>query len=167
MDAVPFTPLTAEFLDDMIENIESLASGSGLNDNSITSDKIDWATIDFKTRVIPGSLFSTAGSKTFDTGLGRKPRMVKLTALPSTRNTNFLLGHGACDGDLSQWTTTAAGSSGGISQRTHTSGFCMRLTTAATHVSLMLLSITGLSETGVITFNVHEPLSLDIAIEVY
>lgn len=41
MDAVPFTPLTAEFLDDMIENIESLAGGTGLNDRSVSLPKID------------------------------------------------------------------------------------------------------------------------------
>jgi hypothetical protein len=51
MDAVPFTPLTAEFLDDMIENIESLSDGTGfengaittntLADNGVTIDKID------------------------------------------------------------------------------------------------------------------------------
>lgn len=59
MDAVPFTPLTAEFLDDMIENIESLSDGTGfetgaittntLADNGVTTDKIDFST--FSSRV--------------------------------------------------------------------------------------------------------------------
>ena len=40
MDAVPFTPLTAAFLDDMIENIEALAAGTGLNSSVVTSTKI-------------------------------------------------------------------------------------------------------------------------------
>lgn len=40
MDAVPFTPLTAEFLDDMIENIQSLSSGTGLDDSSVIGAKI-------------------------------------------------------------------------------------------------------------------------------
>lgn len=35
LDAVPFTPLTAEFLDNMNENIESLATGTGLNDGAV------------------------------------------------------------------------------------------------------------------------------------
>lgn len=39
MDAVPFTPLTAEFLDDMIENIESLSSGTGIGDGAVTAGK--------------------------------------------------------------------------------------------------------------------------------
>ena len=43
MDAVPFTPLTAEFLDDIIENIESLSSGTGIGDGSITAPKLDSA----------------------------------------------------------------------------------------------------------------------------
>jgi hypothetical protein len=45
MDAVPFTPLTAEFLDDMIENIESLADGSGLDNGAIKAKSIDFTTI--------------------------------------------------------------------------------------------------------------------------
>lgn len=37
MDAVPFTPLTAEFLDDMIENIESLSDGTGFGTGVINT----------------------------------------------------------------------------------------------------------------------------------
>jgi hypothetical protein len=35
MDAVPFTPLTAAFLDDMIENIEALAAGTGMDSTAV------------------------------------------------------------------------------------------------------------------------------------
>ena len=49
MDAVPFTPLTAEFLDDIIENIESLADGTGIGDGAVTAAKIEtqqaWQTV--------------------------------------------------------------------------------------------------------------------------
>lgn len=41
MDAVPFTPLTAEFLDNMIENIEALADGSGLDAGSISNANLN------------------------------------------------------------------------------------------------------------------------------
>ena len=40
MDAVPFTPLTAEFLDDMIENIESLSDGTGFQNGAITTNTL-------------------------------------------------------------------------------------------------------------------------------
>ena len=40
MDAVPFTPLTAEFLDDMIENIESLSDGTGFENGAITTNAL-------------------------------------------------------------------------------------------------------------------------------
>lgn len=40
LDAIPFTPLTAQFLDDMIENIESLSDGSGFEDGAITTGSI-------------------------------------------------------------------------------------------------------------------------------
>ena len=60
MDAVPFTPLTAEFLDDIIENIESLSSGTGIDDGSITADKLDWPThIDWSTSAVVTGWSST------------------------------------------------------------------------------------------------------------
>ena len=40
MDAVPFTPLTAEFLDDMIENIQALSAGTGLANGAITTNTL-------------------------------------------------------------------------------------------------------------------------------
>ena len=45
LDAVPFTPLTAEFLDNMNENIESLARGTGLDNKSVKPEKIDLASM--------------------------------------------------------------------------------------------------------------------------
>ena len=44
LDAVPFTPLTAEFLDNMNENIESLARGTGLEPAAVKASNIDFAT---------------------------------------------------------------------------------------------------------------------------
>ena len=56
MDAVPFTPLTAEFLDDMIENIQSLSSGTGfatgaigagtLANGAVAKSNIDYTSVD-------------------------------------------------------------------------------------------------------------------------
>lgn len=43
MDAVPFTPITSEWGDQIIENIEALADGSGLDDGIIDSSKVDWS----------------------------------------------------------------------------------------------------------------------------
>lgn len=43
MDAVPFTILPAEFLDDMIENIESLAGGTGFNPGAVGGGSINFA----------------------------------------------------------------------------------------------------------------------------
>lgn len=41
-DAVPFTTLTAQFYDETIENIESLADGSGIDTSAINSSKINF-----------------------------------------------------------------------------------------------------------------------------
>ena len=41
-DAVPFTPLTAQFLDEMIANDEALSAGTGLNDGAVTASKLNF-----------------------------------------------------------------------------------------------------------------------------
>lgn len=41
-DAVPFTTLTAQFYDETIENIESLADGSGMDNDSIPASAINF-----------------------------------------------------------------------------------------------------------------------------
>lgn len=43
MSFSPFAILTAEEMNDLVENIEALANGSGLDDDAVTSDKIDWS----------------------------------------------------------------------------------------------------------------------------
>lgn len=41
MNFTPFDPLTAAELDDIVENVEALAAGTGLNDQVVTPDKLD------------------------------------------------------------------------------------------------------------------------------
>lgn len=51
MDFTPFDILTAEEMDDLVENIESLADGSGIGDKAVTADKIDLSTLNYKKRL--------------------------------------------------------------------------------------------------------------------
>lgn len=46
---VPLDILTAEEMNQLVANIESLSSGTGLADGAITSDKIDWTTYYYST----------------------------------------------------------------------------------------------------------------------
>jgi hypothetical protein len=70
MDFTPFDTLSAAELDDMVENIEALAAGTGLNDSVVTPDK---RTGGFKV----GSLASPAGTgNSAVTGVGFTPKMV-------------------------------------------------------------------------------------------
>ena len=85
LDAVPFTPLTAEFLDNMNENIESLARGTGLEPAAVKASNIDFATFaahDYSTAEVSTGrkwtngrmiyqkslVFSTTGSGAEETG---------------------------------------------------------------------------------------------------
>jgi hypothetical protein len=46
MDFDPLTTLPAAMLDQMVENIEALADGTGLDDLAVTKDKIDFSSFD-------------------------------------------------------------------------------------------------------------------------
>lgn len=43
----PFDPLTAEEQNQLVENIESLADGTGIGDGAVTAQKLDYATLAF------------------------------------------------------------------------------------------------------------------------
>lgn len=45
MSFSPFAILTAEEMNDLVANIESLSDGTGIIDDAITAEKIDWAAI--------------------------------------------------------------------------------------------------------------------------
>ena len=94
MDAVPFTPLTAEFLDDMIENIESLSDGTGfetgaittntLAESAVTANKIDLSTFPQSAfGTFSGAAGTTSGSYTGSSALN--PSAVTIQATGGTR----------------------------------------------------------------------------------
>lgn len=76
MSFSPFAILTAEELNDIVENIESLADGTGFNsgaiptdalaDKAVTSDKIDFATLPYGR--IYYSTVGSGGGQTFGAG---------------------------------------------------------------------------------------------------
>jgi len=88
MDAVPFTPLTAEFLDDMIENIESLSSGTGFANNAIGASKLATSAITLGYAQITSDFGTTSGTAV-SAGLGvtvtipSGGRKVRITAFSS------------------------------------------------------------------------------------
>jgi hypothetical protein len=66
-DAVPFTTLTAEFYDNTIENIESLATGTGIGDGAIPVSKLNLTNLwgEELTRITVGAAGTTFTSSTF------------------------------------------------------------------------------------------------------
>ncbi len=102
MDAVPFTALPASFLDDIIENVEALATGSGLDTNAISASKLATNAIKLGYTAITSN-FSTAStsavqvtSLTSTVTIPSGGRSVKITAYaPSLYNgtisTNVIL----------------------------------------------------------------------------
>lgn len=74
MDAVPFTPLTAAFLDNMIANIASLADGTGIASAAIIAPKLNnsgtWNSSWVWTAWTP-TVTAATGTFTTATGAGR------------------------------------------------------------------------------------------------
>lgn len=88
MDAVPFTPLTAEFLDDMIENIESLSDGTGFENGAITTNTlaesaVTRSKIDFSTFVNYYTNISTITTITAGNFSGTSTRSSQSVTIPA------------------------------------------------------------------------------------
>lgn len=101
MDFTPFDILTASELDQMVENIESLADGTGLDAAAVTPSKRSGG---FKVGSIAGSTFSTTGSKPI-TGLGFKPKFIRFRGFGADNAGAAGSAEGACDESLNQYLT--------------------------------------------------------------
>lgn len=165
---LPFDIATAQDMNERHANDVALANGSGLDDRAVKADNVDFTTLGMKVGVIPGSVFSVAGTRTFDTGAGYKPRIIRFTAFPSNSTTSATTMYGVCDGALNQfvWTTHTTGTSSTTSRAGNSSGTSIRLINPGSTISIIAASVTNLSDTGVITFNVSVPASVDIGYEI-
>lgn len=87
MSFSPFAILTAEEQNQIVANIESLASGTGFGDGALLS-ALPAPYIGF----IPAATFGSTGNKSI-TGLGFKPRLVQFTPLQTPAITqNYAVG---------------------------------------------------------------------------
>lgn len=68
MDFTPFDVLTAAELDDLVENIEALAAGTGLNDNSIAARSLSTSAIFLGQTSVGGAFTTSSGSDVLVTG---------------------------------------------------------------------------------------------------
>lgn len=110
-DAVPFTTLTAQFYDETIANIESLAAGTGLDDGVVTPDKRSGG---FVSGVIEQATLSTTGNKVV-TGVGFMPVMVDFQVVPTSNAASMVLGMGSMTAST-QYTTGISGSTSAASR---------------------------------------------------
>lgn len=150
----PFDVLTAEELNEDVANIESLADGSGLGDGAVGADNLALSARSAKIGIIPGSVFSATGSRTFDTGTGWKPRLLRFTPILANDATNFLSFQGACDADLNQFVWAIAGTAATASRAGNTSGTCIRIINTGATTNIVAAGVTNISDLGVLTFNV-------------
>ncbi len=91
MDFDPLDVLTAAELDDLVENDQALAAGTGLNDASVTPAK---RTGGFYIGEITGATLGSTGNKAV-TGVGFTPKMVRFTLrTPSAGTTSAINGTG-------------------------------------------------------------------------
>lgn len=74
MNFNPFDPLPASQLNDIVENIESVADGTGIGDGAVKSSNIDFATFN-QPKVIQHNFGSGTGTRTV-TGVGYRPSAV-------------------------------------------------------------------------------------------
>lgn len=108
MSFTPFDPLTAAEQNDLVENIEALAAGTGLDNSVVTPDK---RTGGFKIGTMTAATFGSTGNKAV-TGVGFTPKLVRFTVLPGASASVALTGSGAmtASNQYAVWATANASS---------------------------------------------------------
>lgn len=181
MDAVPFTPLTAEFLDDIISNIESISGGTGfatsaittasLADSNVTTGKLAAAAVTPDKRsggfaigtVSTGVLGSTGNSAI--TGLGFQPKLVRFTSLMPAGTVSGQLSVGAMT--ASAQFLAAVGDSSATSSRNSRTDACIGYLGAGLSTWNLVASYVSMDSDG-FTINVSTASSsLPFAFEAY
>jgi hypothetical protein len=125
MDAVPFTTLPASFLDQIIANVEALATGSGLNTNAISAVKLATNAICLGYQPITTTFSTSSTSDVQVTGLsaavtipsgGRKVKITVYVPQAGSTNSNVTQTISLWDGTVTTGTLlqTAANSSSAV-----------------------------------------------------
>lgn len=100
MSFTPLDTLPASSLNDIVENIESLAAGTGLNDASIVASKLG---THIKKGVMATSVFTSTGNHSI-TGIGFKPVLVEFEILFSSSSSFFGVSTGSmASGGAQSW----------------------------------------------------------------
>jgi hypothetical protein len=108
MSFSPFAILTAEEMNDLVENIESLADGTGIGDGSVAADNIDFTTLKHSKIITATRIATDSSGNVAYTGVGFKPSKIHAIMSMNT-NTNFW-SHGFADSTKSGKSIFGAGS---------------------------------------------------------
>lgn len=180
MDAVPFTPLTAEFLDEIIENIESLSDGSGfdtgalgtttLANSSVTTVKIADANVTtakiadanvtpekrgggFYIGNIAAATLGSTGNKSI-TSVGFMPKLVEFTAVFSSSTTSMNEAHGAMTAINQFWASSASATAATTTfSRNNSTAACLGFVSAGSSTPTLSAAFVSMDSDG-FTINV-------------
>lgn len=132
MSFSPFAILTAEELNDLVENVEALADGTGLDDGAVTPEKRSGG---YAIGIISAlDTLGTTGNKAI-TGVGFKPKLVKFYILPGA-NAGFATDGAGAMTETEQYVRATTGGSSGSSRNSSTSGCIGWLSSGSTTWSL-------------------------------
>lgn len=171
MSFTPFDILTAAEMNDLVENIEALATGSGIGDGAIGTTGIANNAVTpakrsggFKVGVIPGSTLSTTGVKNI-TGVGFQPKMVVFRTLGADANTASTVAWGASDGTSQYFVCSYATGATNTAGRMTGTDACVAIMASPTALGLKA-SLTSLGSDG-FSLDVTTALNFDVAYEAY
>lgn len=161
MSFSPFAILTAEEMNNLVENIEALADGSGLNTGAVGPSKRSGG---FKIGTISGSTLGTTGNKNI-TGVGFTPKLVRFTVLGTSSTSVAFASTGAMTSSNQYYAATAS-SSGGYARVSSTSA-CIAVVTAGSTTLNLSAAYVSMNADG-FTINVTAAFgTFDVAYEAY
>lgn len=160
MNFTPFDPLPASDLNDMVENIEALADGSGIDDGAVTPAKRSGG---FKIGIIPGSTFGSTGNKAI-TGVGFQPKLVRFSTIFGD-STVMNAAWGAMDENGNQFAVLTYTTSSTSGRRSFTDGCIGYLSSGST--TSMKSAYVSMDSDGFTLNVVTASSAFDIAYEAY
>jgi hypothetical protein len=144
-DAVPFTTLTAQFYDETIANIESLADGSGFDAGAVgVADRSGG----FFIGQIAGATLSTTGNKAI-TGVGFTPKAVLFSIGYSSSTSVSMSGSGSMTAAGQFYNASASDTAGTtVFSRTSSTAACFGWISAGSSTPLLLASYVSMDADG-------------------
>jgi hypothetical protein len=161
LEFTPLDSLPAESLNQIVQNVESLAAGTGFTPGAVGPEDRGGG---FKLGTIPASTFGTLGIKPI-TGVGFTPKLVRFTIMPTASTSTMATGNGAMTSTSQFWTYTSF--DGTSKARDSGTTACIVIRSTGTNLAVVTASYSSMDADGFSINVTTAAATFDVAYEAY